>query len=170
MRVSAAEPPFCPRRRPRWCGEGPSSIGRWRSRAARGESGALAAALLALTAVASAFAGASTSAASGTPACGTVTLNENSWVGSIANVYVVKNVLESKLKCKVIVTQFDEIPVYKALSAGKVDAVLEDWQHVDQYTQYEQKLKTVEDAGSNGLTGHSRLVRARPTSCSSTPS
>jgi glycine betaine/proline transport system substrate-binding protein len=36
-----------------------------------------------------------------------------------------------------------------------VDAVLEDWQHVAQYTQYEQRLKTVEDAGSNGLTGHS---------------
>jgi glycine betaine/proline transport system substrate-binding protein len=32
--------------------------------------------------------------------------------------------------------------------------VLEDWQHVDQYKQYEQKLKTAQDAGSNGVTGH----------------
>ena len=68
--------------------------------------------------------------------------------------YVVKNVLESKLGCKVKITQIAEIPVYQALPTGKVDAVLEDWQHVAQYTQYEQKLKIAQDAGSNGVTGH----------------
>ena len=109
---------------------------------------------LSLAAVATALVGASTSAASSKADCGTVTLNENSWVGSTANVYVIKNVLESKLKCDVKITQIAEIPVYQALSTGKVDAVLEDWQHVDQYKQYEQKLKTAQDAGSNGVTGH----------------
>ena len=109
---------------------------------------------LSLAAVAAALVGASTSAAASKADCGTVTLNENSWVGSTANVYVVKNVLESKLKCDVKITQIAEIPVYQALSTGKVDAVLEDWQHVDQYKQYEQKLKTAQDAGSNGVTGH----------------
>jgi glycine betaine/proline transport system substrate-binding protein len=109
---------------------------------------------LSLAAVATALVGASTSAASSKADCGTVTLNENSWVGSTANVYVVKNVLESKLKCDVKITQIAEIPVYQALSTGKVEAVLEDWQHVDQYKQYEQKLKTAQDAGSNGVTGH----------------
>jgi glycine betaine/proline transport system substrate-binding protein len=114
----------------------------------------LALGALSLAAAATALVGASTSAASSKADCGTVTLNENSWVGSTANVYVVKNVLESKLKCSVKITQIAEIPVYQALSTGKVDAVLEDWQHVDQYKQYEQKLKTAQDAGSNGVTGH----------------
>jgi glycine betaine/proline transport system substrate-binding protein len=114
----------------------------------------LALGALSLAAGATALVGASTSAVSSKADCGTITLNENSWVGSTANVYVVKNVLESKLKCDVKITQIAEIPVYQALSTGKVDAVLEDWQHVDQYKQYEQKLKTAQDAGSNGVTGH----------------
>jgi glycine betaine/proline transport system substrate-binding protein len=109
---------------------------------------------LSLASAAIALVGVSVSAASSKASCGTVTLNENSWVGSTANVYVVKNVLESKLKCTIKITQIAEIPVYQALSTGKVDAVLEDWQHVDQYKQYEQKLKTAQDAGSNGVTGH----------------
>jgi len=109
---------------------------------------------LSAAAVATALVGAATSSAASKASCGTVTLNENSWVGSTANVYVVKNVLESKLGCKVDITQIAEIPVYQALQAGKVDAVLEDWQHTAQYTTYEKKLKVAQDAGSNGVTGH----------------
>ncbi|MDX6565570.1 MAG: glycine betaine/proline transport system substrate-binding protein [Gaiellales bacterium] len=109
---------------------------------------------LSIAAAATALVGASTSAASNKASCGTVTLNENSWVGSTANVYVVKNVLEQKYKCNVQIKQIAEIPVYQALASGQVDAVLEDWQHVDQYKQYEQKLKVAQDAGSNGVTGH----------------
>ena len=44
-------------------------------------------------------------------ACGEVVLNENSWVGSTANVYVLKNVLESKLKCKVKVLKVNTVRV-----------------------------------------------------------
>jgi glycine betaine/proline transport system substrate-binding protein len=40
------------------------------------------------------------------------------------------------------------------MADGKVDAVLEDWQHVDQYQQYVTKQKTVVLVGSNGLKGH----------------
>jgi glycine betaine/proline transport system substrate-binding protein len=111
---------------------------------------------------------ASPSRIAATPKCGTVTLNEGDWVGSIADTYVVKNVLESKLGCHVKVVQIAELPVFKAMAQGKVDAVLEDWQHVAQYRQYEQRQKTVDDAGANGLTGHSGwfvptyLVRAHP--------
>ena len=83
--------------------------------------------------------------------------------------YVVKNVLESKLRCKVNITQIAEIPVYQALQAGKVDAVLEDWQHAAQYRQYEQKLKVAQDAGSNGVTGHIGWYVPDATSCSSIP-
>src|SRR5947207_14182383 len=73
--------------------------------------------------------------------CGTVTLNEQAWAGSTANTYVAKNVLE-KIGCKVKITQITEIPVYQAMADGKVDAVLEDWQHVDQYKQDVTKQKS----------------------------
>jgi glycine betaine/proline transport system substrate-binding protein len=87
-------------------------------------------------------------------ACGTVVLNEQAWAGSTANTYVAKAVLEKNLGCKVEITKITEIPVYQAMADGKVDAVLEDWQHVDQYRQYVDKQKTVVLVGSNGLTGH----------------
>ena len=90
----------------------------------------------------------------GAQACGTVTLNEQAWTGSTANTYVTKNVLEKKLGCTVKVTKITEIPVYQAMADGKVDAVLEDWQHVVQYKQFVTKQKTVVLVGSNGLTGH----------------
>jgi glycine betaine/proline transport system substrate-binding protein len=86
--------------------------------------------------------------------CGTVTLNEQAWTGSTANTYVAKYVLEKYLGCKVNITDIAEIPVYQAMAQGKVDAVLEDWQHVAQYKQYAQKQHSVVVEGSNGLTGH----------------
>ncbi len=86
--------------------------------------------------------------------CGTVTLNEQAWAGSTANTYVAKYVLEKRLGCTVKVTKITEIPVYQAMADGKVDAVLEDWQHVAQYKQFVTKQKSVVLVGSNGLTGH----------------
>lgn len=86
--------------------------------------------------------------------CGTVTLNEQAWTGSTANTYVAKYVLEKYLGCKVNITNIAEIPVYQAMAQGKVDAVLEDWQHVAQYKQYATKQHSVVLEGSNGLTGH----------------
>jgi glycine betaine/proline transport system substrate-binding protein len=105
-------------------------------------------------AVAAVFAGVTPAAGSGGASCGTVTLNEQAWAGSTANTYVAKYVLEHDLGCKVKVTKITEIPVYQAMADGKVDAVLEDWQHVDQYKQYVTRQKTVVLVGSNGLTGH----------------
>jgi len=105
----------------------------------------LAAAGLAVAGGASATRGAS---------CGGVTLNEQAWAGSTANTYIAKYVLEKKLGCKVEITKIAEIPVYQAMTDGKVDAVLEDWQHVDQYSQYVTKQKTVVLVGDNGLVGH----------------
>src|SRR5947209_16342260 len=91
--------------------------------------------------------------ASSKSSCGTVTLNEQAWAGSTANTYVAKAVLEG-MGCKVKITQIAEIPVYQAMADGKVDAVLEDWQHVDQYKQYIQKQHTSVLEGSNGVNGH----------------
>jgi glycine betaine/proline transport system substrate-binding protein len=86
------------------------------------------------------------------PACGDVVLNENSWVGSTANVYVVKNVLETKLKCKVKVLNITEgQPSLQAMADGKIDVVMEDWQNFPG-TPYE-KNKSVVNLGGNGITG-----------------
>jgi glycine betaine/proline transport system substrate-binding protein len=109
-------------------------------------------AALALVVVAGLAAGA-TASASTTKSCGTVTLNEQAWAGSTANTYVAKAVLQ-KIGCKVQITQITEIPVYQAMANGKTDAVLEDWQHVDQYKQYITKQHTVVMGGPNGVTGH----------------
>jgi glycine betaine/proline transport system substrate-binding protein len=86
--------------------------------------------------------------------CGTVTINENAWAGSTANVYIAKAVLEDELGCEVEITKITEIPVFQAMADGKVDAVLEDWQHVDQYEQYIEKAGTVVMGGPLGVTGH----------------
>jgi glycine betaine/proline transport system substrate-binding protein len=86
--------------------------------------------------------------------CGTVTLNEQAWAGSTANTYIAKYVLENELGCTVEVTKIAEIPVFQAMADGKVDAVLEDWQHVDQYKQYIEDAGTVVDGGALGVEGH----------------
>ena len=110
--------------------------------------------LLALALAAAGFMLAGGASAKTGAKCGTVTLNEQAWAGSTANTYVTKYVLEKRLGCKVNITHITEIPVYQAMADGKVDAVLEDWQHVDQYKQYVTKQKTVALVGSNGLIGH----------------
>jgi glycine betaine/proline transport system substrate-binding protein len=86
--------------------------------------------------------------------CGSVTLNEQAWAGSTANTYIAKNVLEGDLGCTVNITKITEIPVFQAMADGKVDAVLEDWQHVDQYAQYIDKGGTVVQGGPLGVEGH----------------
>lgn len=86
--------------------------------------------------------------------CGDLTINEQSWVGSTANVYVAKNLLENELGCTVSITKIAEIPVYEALADGKVDVILEDWQHVKLYKKYVDDLGKVKQAGSLGVTGH----------------
>ncbi len=86
--------------------------------------------------------------------CGKVTINEQAWIGSTANTYVAKTVLEKYLGCKVKITLIAEIPVYQALADGKTDAVLEDWQHVAQYKEYIDKQHTAVMGGPNGVVGH----------------
>ena len=66
--------------------------------------------------------------------------------------------LEDKLGCEVEITKIAEIPVFQAMADGKVDAVLEDWQHVDEYKKYIDKAGTVVDGGPLGVEGPHRLV------------
>ncbi len=86
--------------------------------------------------------------------CGKVAINENAWAGSTANVYIAKAVLEDDLGCEVEITKITEIPVYQAMADGKVDAVLEDWDHPDEDKQYVEKAGTVVDGGPLGVVGH----------------
>ena len=86
--------------------------------------------------------------------CGKVVLNERAWAGSTANTYIAKNVLEDKLGCDVEITKITEIPAFQAMADGKTDAVLEDWQHTDQYAQYIDKAGTVVQGGPLGVEGH----------------
>jgi glycine betaine/proline transport system substrate-binding protein len=86
--------------------------------------------------------------------CGKVVLNEQAWAGSTANTYIAKNVLEDKLGCDVEITKITEIPAFQAMADGKTDAVLEDWQHTDQYEQYIDKAGTVVQGGPLGVEGH----------------
>src|SRR5680860_1755336 len=86
--------------------------------------------------------------------CGELTINEQSWVGSTTNVYVAKNLLENELGCTVSITKIAEIPVFEAMADGKVDVILEDWQHTNLYKKYAEGQKTVKQAGSLGVVGH----------------
>jgi glycine betaine/proline transport system substrate-binding protein len=94
------------------------------------------------------------SASAGGKDCGKVVLNEQAWAGSTANTYIAKNVLEDQLGCEVEVTKITEIPAFQAMADGKTDAVLEDWQHVEQYEQYIDKAGTVVQGGPLGVEGH----------------
>jgi glycine betaine/proline transport system substrate-binding protein len=88
-------------------------------------------------------------------ACGNVVLNENSWVGSSANVYVVKVVLEDKLGCSVKVTNITENqPSFQAMADGKIDVVLEDWDNTLTPSNAKYlKNGSVVKIGENGIKG-----------------
>src|SRR3954454_5156443 len=106
--------------------------------------------IVAAVVVAAALAG---GAAAGSKAGGRVAIHAEAWAGCTANKYVVKNVLEKTLGCKVNITKVSEVPVSQAMADGKTDAILEDWGHVPQWNQYVTKQKTVVRAGANGVTG-----------------
>src|SRR5213083_1985533 len=93
-------------------------------------------AVSALAAAAALMAGVASAAGSSASKCGTVTLNEQAWAGSTANTYIAKYVLEHNLGCTVKITKITEGgPSFQAMADGKIDAVLEDCQHTDQYQQ-----------------------------------
>jgi glycine betaine/proline transport system substrate-binding protein len=86
--------------------------------------------------------------------CGKVVVNEQAWAGSTANTYIAKAVLEDELGCEVEITKVVEGPVYQAMADGKVDAVLEDWDHPNEHKKYVDEAGTVIDGGPLGVKGH----------------
>ena len=80
--------------------------------------------------------------------CGSLTMDENAWAGATANVYVVKYVLEKNYGCKVNVAKLPEsTPLFQAMTDGKVDVVLEDWNNIQLKvnTHFVTKEKSVID-------------------------
>ncbi len=125
--------------------EGRMTIYRGRRARAVGLAGAAVAALV--------VAAVATAGSARQAACGNVVLNENSWVGSTADTYVLKYVLEKNLGCKVKVTNITEgQPGFQAMADGKIDVVMEDWQNLPSFPQY-TKTKKVVNLGSIGITG-----------------
>jgi glycine betaine/proline transport system substrate-binding protein len=101
--------------------------------------------------------GASGGALARSTSCGSLTMDENAWAGATANVYVVKYVLEHNLGCKVNIAKLPEsTPLFQAMTDGKVDVVLEDWNNIDLAvnTHYVTKEKSVVDLGPSGVIGH----------------
>ena len=92
--------------------------------------------------------------AAGGKDCGKVVLNEQAWAGSTANTYIAKAVLEDELGCEIEITKIVEAPVYQAIADGKVDAVLEDWDHPNEHKKYIDEAGTVLDGGPLGVKGH----------------
>jgi glycine betaine/proline transport system substrate-binding protein len=100
--------------------------------------------------------GVSTSALASSKSCGSLTMDENAWAGATANVYVVKYVLEKNFGCKVNIAKLPEsTPLFQAMTDGKVDVVLEDWNNI--YLKVNQsyvKNKSVVNLGPSGVIGH----------------
>jgi glycine betaine/proline transport system substrate-binding protein len=113
------------------------------------------AALLAVTAVAAAaIAATATGASARTNGKPTITLATNSWEGSLANNVVAQYVIQKYLGYTVNLVTIDEIPAWTAMAQGKMSAVLEEWGHSPQYSQYIKKGHQVRDAGLEGPSGN----------------
>ena len=111
--------------------------------------------LLAVTAIAAvaiaATAGGASARSNGKP---TITLATNSWEGSLANNVVAQYVIQNKLHYQVNLVTIDEIPAWTAMVQGKMSAVMEEWGHSTQYSQYVKKSHQVANAGLEGPNGN----------------
>jgi glycine betaine/proline transport system substrate-binding protein len=89
--------------------------------------------------------------------CGKLTMDENAWAGATANVYVVKYVLEKNFGCSVNIVKLPEsTPLFQAMTDGKVDVVLEDWNNIQLKINqhFVTKEKSIIDLGPSGVVGH----------------
>lgn len=85
--------------------------------------------------------------------CGDVNIAVNGWVGYYADAYVVGEVLRKRLGCIVNYVYVAEQISWQGFASGQVDVVLENWGHPELISEYIDKLKVAQDAGSIGITG-----------------
>lgn len=85
----------------------------------------------------------------------TLKLAANPWTGSAVNVAVAKILLTEKLGYTVEIVDIDENAQFPAMSNGDLSATLEIWPsgHAEDYAQYIEGQKVVEDAGPLGVIG-----------------
>jgi len=111
----------------------------------------LLAATAAVAVAIAATAGGAAARSNGKP---TITLATNSWEGSLANNVVAQYVIQKYLGYTVNLVTIDEIPAWTAMVQGKMSAVLEEWGHSPQYSQYIKKSHKVINAGLEGPNGN----------------
>jgi glycine betaine/proline transport system substrate-binding protein len=115
----------------------------------------VAVAALALAGCGGATVGSSGSGASSGsgPACGTVNLAINPWVGYEADAAVYSYVAKTKLNCNVVSKDLKEQVAWAGFGTGEVDLILENWGHPDLTKQYITDQKTAVDLGLTGNKG-----------------
>jgi glycine betaine/proline transport system substrate-binding protein len=97
--------------------------------------------------------GSSGNGGSGQPACGTVNLAVNPWVGYEADAAVYAYVAKTKLNCNVVKKDLKEQVSWAGFGTGEVDLILENWGHPDLTKQYIADQKTAVDLGQTGNKG-----------------
>ncbi len=130
-----------------------------RPAARRWGTGVLAAALAAGLAgcggatIESSTGGAAGPSSSGGPACGTLNLAVNPWVGYEANAAVVAEVAETRLGCTVVKKDLKEEVAWQGLGTGEVDVIVENWAHDDLKEKFVEGQQTAVEVGPTGGTG-----------------
>jgi glycine betaine/proline transport system substrate-binding protein len=94
-------------------------------------------------------------ASAGKGDCGEFNIAVNPWVGYEADAYVVGNVAEQKLGCKVNYKELKEDVSWQGFGTGDVDVVLEDWGHPDLEKKFfaDSGDGSAEDMGPTGNVG-----------------
>lgn len=88
------------------------------------------------------------------PACGTVNVALNAWVGYTANAAVYDYVAKNRLGCTVVEKNLSEQISWQGFGSGQVDVIMENWGHEDLAKQYITDQKVAVDAGLTGNLGH----------------
>jgi glycine betaine/proline transport system substrate-binding protein len=85
--------------------------------------------------------------------CGEMNMAVNPWVGYEASAYVVGQVAETQLGCKVNYKDLKEEVSWQGFSTGEVDVVIENWGHPDLEKKYIDEQGVAVDLGSQGNQG-----------------
>ena len=86
-------------------------------------------------------------------ACGTVDLAINGWVGYEANAAVIGHLAEEELGCVVVKKDLKEEVAWQGFATGEVDAIVENWGHVDLKAKYIEEQAVAVDLGPTGNQG-----------------
>ena len=87
--------------------------------------------------------------------CGTFSIAVNAWVGYEANVAVVSYLAKNRLGCTVVEKDLTEEESWKALAAGEIDTILENWGHDDYKKDYIDRQRV---AVEHGITGNKGII------------